>query len=226
MTDGAELYDEHYYLKLPVDSGRIRTLLQHFDFRADDTVCEIGCAAGHFLTEIAGSIKSGIGIDTAAAAISAAGQRRQQLALDNIEFQQVSAQDYAGDREHVGQFDYVLLMDVTEHIGDAVLAEVLIAAGTLLKSGGRLVIHTPNLAYWLERLKDAGVVKQIHGHIAVRNEAGYLQLLNGAGFDRVNSVNLPHYRQPLRSLDLVLMRLPWIGHLFGARLFMVAQRAP
>jgi 2-polyprenyl-3-methyl-5-hydroxy-6-metoxy-1,4-benzoquinol methylase len=225
MSDDAEIYDEQYYQTLPVDSDRIEMLLRHFDLTAEDTVCEIGCAAGHFLAEIAGSIKSGIGIDTAAAAIAAAKRRKADNHLDNIEFQQVAAQDYANDNAHAGQFSYVLLMDVTEHIDDEVLAEVLLAARRLLRKGGRLVIHTPNLSYWLERLKDRGVIKQIYGHIAVRHQAKYLQSLAQAGFTQCDVIGLAHYRQPLRSVDLLLRRIPLLGRLFRARLFIVAQQA-
>jgi 2-polyprenyl-6-hydroxyphenyl methylase/3-demethylubiquinone-9 3-methyltransferase len=224
MSSNEELYDDQYYLTLPVDSDRIEMLLRHFNLTANDTVCEIGCAAGHFLAEIAGSIHSGIGIDTAEAAISAANKRRDENGLDNIRFQQVAAQDFASDDQNVEQFSYVLLMDVTEHIDDQILAEVLLAASKLLKPDGRLIIHTPNLSYWLERLKDRGIVKQIYGHIAVRNRSQYLQALSNAGFEQNAAIGLAHYRQPLRTVDLVLKWIPWIGRLFQARLFIVSQK--
>lgn len=226
MSDDAEIYDEQYYQTLPVDSDRIEMLLRHFDLTADDTVCEIGCAAGHFLAAIAGSIKSGIGIDTAAAAIVAASRRKADNKLDNIEFRQLAAQDYANDAANAGHFSYVLLMDVTEHIDDEVQAEVLLAARKLLRKDGKLIVHTPNLSYWLERLKDWGVIRQIYGHIAVRNEAQYLQALTQAGFGRCDVIGLAHYRQPLRSVDLLLRRIPLLGRLFRARLFIVARAAP
>ncbi len=125
MKDEVEAYEDEYYLHLPVDSGRIKTLLRHFDLRPLDTVCEIGCAAGHFLAEIAGDIESGIGLDTAEAAIAAANRRKTEDGLENIEFLQIAAQDFAAIEANVGQFDYVLLMDVTEHIDDAIMAELL-----------------------------------------------------------------------------------------------------
>jgi 2-polyprenyl-6-hydroxyphenyl methylase/3-demethylubiquinone-9 3-methyltransferase len=223
MKDEIEAYEDEYYLLLPVDSGRIETLVRQFDLGPHDTVCEIGCAVGHFLAAIAGDIESGIGLDTAEAAIAGANRRKAENGLENIEFLQVTAQDFAAIEANVGQFDYVLLMDVTEHIDDATMAEVLIAARQLLKDNGQLVIHTPNLGYWLERLKDRGVVTQIRGHIAIRNEAQYSRLLENAGFLESNAIALPHYRQPLRLVDLLLMRIPVLGNLFRARLFIVAK---
>ena len=105
-------------------------------------------------------------------------------------------------------------------------AEVLLAARKLLRKDGKLIVHTPNLSYWLERLKDWGVIRQIYGHIAVRNEAQYLQALTQAGFGQCDVIGLAHYRQPLRSVDLLLRRIPLLGRLFRARLFIVARAAP
>ena len=39
-------------------------------------------------------------------------------------------------------------------------------------------------------------------------------------------IGLAHYRQPLRSVDLLLRRIPLLGRLFRARLFIVARAAP
>ena len=121
------------------------------------------------------------------------------------------------------RFDYVLLLDVTEHVDDDLTLEILVAAKHLLKPGGKLIIHTPNLTYWLEQLKDRGVIQQLEGHVAVRNEAQYLELLSEAGFDAPVVTGLPHYRQPMRVVDTLLMRLPFLGRLFRSRLFIVVR---
>ena len=218
-----EIYDDRYYLNLPVDSGRIATLLDQLEFSVDDTVCEIGCAAGHFLTEIAPLISHGIGLDVAEPAIRAAKKIRRERGLCNVDFEQVSARDFASREENESRFDYVLLLDVTEHIGDDAVMDILEAAKRLMKPAGLLVIHTPNLDYWLEQLKDKGIVRQLSGHIAVRNERHYRRLIDEAGFGLPRVVGLPHYRQPLRLVDLLLSGLPWVGQLFRSRLFIVVS---
>jgi len=224
MTSVDDIYDDDYYLNLPVDSGRIRTLSELIEFREADVVCEIGCAAGHFLAEVSPRIGSGIGLDTAAAAIAAARSISDREQLDNIRFEQIPAQEYAGVASNRATCDYVLLLDVSEHIEDADMLDIFIAAIDLLKPGGRLIIHTPNLTYWLEQLKDKGIMRQLDGHIAVRNESQYLDLLTRAGFDAPEIAGLPHYRQPMRAVDSLLMRLPLLGRLFRSRLFIVVRK--
>lgn len=223
MENTREIYDEQYYLGLPVDSRRISTLLKHLEFNGDERVCEIGCAAGHFLQAISSRIKSGIGIDTSAEAIRAARLLEKKENIRNIEFHAISAEDFAST-DQSGKFDYVFLMDVTEHLDDATLGHVLVAAGKLLAPNGHLIIHTPNLSYWLELLKDKGYIKQLEGHIGVRNLGQYTDMLRETGFEIDEYFGLPHYRQPLRAIDLVLCRLPLIGKYFISRLFLRVRK--
>jgi SAM-dependent methyltransferase len=224
MSDLSDTYDDGYYLGLPVDSGRIDAIIRLLDLKKEAAVCEIGCAAGHFLAAIADQIRRGTGIDTADAAIRAASRLRDEQNLQNIDFLAISAQDYAAFPDQCNQYDYVFLMDVTEHIDDSVMLEVLEASRRLLNSNGQVVIHTPNLSYWLERLKSRNIVPQLEGHIAVRNLPHYRRLLAQAGFDIERHVDLAHYRQPLRLVDSILLHVPLIGRLFASRLFIVAHK--
>jgi 2-polyprenyl-3-methyl-5-hydroxy-6-metoxy-1,4-benzoquinol methylase len=224
MTETSDTYDDEYYLGLPVDSGRIDAIMRLLDLQSDAVVCEIGCAAGHFLAAIAAQIGHGTGIDTAEAAIRAAERIRTEQKLENIEFAAISAQDYAAQPGRQHQCDYVFLMDVSEHIEDDLMLDVLDACRKLLSDDGRLVIHTPNLDYWLERLKDKNIVPQLEGHIAVRNFRQYEDLLQQSGFLIDQRVNLAHYRQPLRTVDSILLPIPFLGRLFASRLFIVAGK--
>jgi hypothetical protein len=104
------------------------------------------------------------------------------------------------------------------------MLKILGASRQLLRDDGQLVIHTPNLDYWLERLKSKNIVPQLEGHIAVRNRTEYLRLLDNAGFELVRHENLPHYRQPLRLVDSILLYIPLVGRLFASRLFLVARK--
>ena len=219
-----EVYTDEYYRNLPVDSGRIATLVSQLELDPTDIVCEIGCAAGHFLVAIANQIKYGIGIDTAEAAIQAALQLKEARGLSNIDFMAVSAEEHSKSSHLVGEFSHVFMMDVTEHVDDEVLRGIFCAARDLLAGDGELVIHTPNRGYWLELLKDRGILPQYKGHIAVRHYHQYVGLLEEAGFAVKKNKGLPHYRQPLRMVDMLLMRVPLIGRLFVSRLFISARQ--
>ena len=217
-------YDDDYYLKLPLKSGRIAGIARLLDLRGDEDVCEIGCATGHFLAAIAPQVRTGTGIDISDAAIRAALQLKDQLDLHNIEFIKISATEYASDPDRQHRCHYVFLMDVTEHLDDDELHDVIDSSRALLRDDGRLVIHTPNLEYWLEQLKDKNILRQLEGHIAVRNQAQYDRLLNVCGFRIDRQENLPHYRQPMRFVDSVLLPVPFIGSRFSSRLFLVASK--
>lgn len=224
MADVSGIYDEDYYLRLPVGSGRIAAILSLLDFHGDEIVCEIGCAAGHFLAAIAARVAHGTGIDTSEVAIRAASRLKVEHGHGNIDFLQVSAAEYAAVAERHRQCDYVFLMDITEHVDDVDMLEILAAARCLMRDDGQLVIHTPNLEYWLERLKEGRILPQLEGHVAVRNMNQYERLLHKAGFELVRHSNLPHYRQPLRLVDSILMHVPLIGRMFASRLFLVARK--
>ena len=221
LPQNEDIYDDRYYQSLPTNSDRIGTLMALLKFGDQDSVCEIGCASGDFLAAIAPRIQYGIGLDIAEPAIRAANTLKRKKGLANIEFEEVSAGDFVLRDGNAARFDYVLLLDVTEHIDDVTVAEVLQAAKRLIKPGGLLVIHTPNLTYWLEQLKDKGIIKQLRGHIAVRNEQQYRALIHEAGFGEPRVLGLPHYRQPLRFIDQLLSRMPLLGRLFRSRLYIV-----
>ena len=224
MSGTADIYSEEYYLGLPVDSARIDILRGLIELDANDVVCEIGCAAGHFLAAIAPDIHFGVGIDTAEAAISAAVRLRERDRIDNIEFAAISAEDFALQDGNDGRFDTIFLMDVTEHIDDPTLKGILDAARRMLADDGRLIVHTPNLDYWLERLKDRNLLPQLEGHIAVRNAEQHRRLFAAAGFTVTECAGLAHYRQPMRLLDSVLRVVPVIGGLFASRLYMIFEK--
>lgn len=220
-----EIYTKDYYLRLPSDSHRIDRLVSLLDLKSSDSVCEIGCAAGHFLAAISDKVRYGIGIDTSTAAIEAASELKNSSGLHNLDFWVGSAEDYSKVTTLAGSFDYVFLMDVTEHIEDRQLISVLCATRALLSPNGKLVIHTPNLDYWLERLKDRDILPQLDGHIAVRNLAAYVEILEANGFHIQNAARLPHYRQPLTTFDRLFMNFPFIGRIFAGRLFISARLA-
>lgn len=121
-------------------------------------------------------------------------------------------------------FDKVLMMDISEHLYDDTLLEFFQSAAFVLKPGGQLLIHTPNADYFLERMKAHNfIVKQFESHIAVRNTAQHIPLLNRAGFADIQAKYLPHYNRLLGFVDRVMMHAPFIKRYFRARILLVAR---
>lgn len=79
--------------------------------------------------------------------LSAEGVRRAVAAGEKSRVQSICDEIPA---ESVGQFDLVLFFEVLEHLVDTDSA--VIHLRQLLKSGGWLVLSTPNLAGWIDRL--------------------------------------------------------------------------
>ncbi|MCH2173103.1 bifunctional glycosyltransferase/class I SAM-dependent methyltransferase [Myxococcota bacterium] len=85
------------------------------------------------------------------------------------------------------EFDYVVISDVIEHLGNRV--PLLREARKYLKAGGRLVISTPNVALWFYRLSllvgrfeygARGVLDETHVHLFTR--ATFRREVEKAGF--------------------------------------------
>lgn len=218
-----EIYDAEYFSGLPVDSARIKQIVQRIDFSQDDSVREFGTGLGHVLFAIQDRIASGLGVNFSSYAVEEAGQYGAVHEVNHIDFSCADIVDLPSDERFKHRFDKILMMDVTEQIEDDLLADFLASALTLLKPGGHVIIHTPTAEYFLEIMKNKGVFrKQLPGHIAVRRLAHYKNLLETAGFALESTRYLPYYRLPMRFVDAALMHLPLIGRLFRSRLLLVA----
>jgi 2-polyprenyl-6-hydroxyphenyl methylase / 3-demethylubiquinone-9 3-methyltransferase len=219
-----EWYDENYFLDYPRHDRRIRQILRNLSFTPSDRICEFGCGLGHILFAIAPLIGNGIGFDFSEFAIAEAERRCKAAAIDNLAFKAIDIETLVTDELFRGQFDKVLMMDISEHLYDETLMRFLAAAHHVLVPGGELYVHTPNAGYYLERLKSRNIIlKQFPSHIAVRGRQAYEAALLSTGF-RVEKVTmLPHYNFALGKLDNLMIRLPYIRHLFMSRILIKAR---
>ena len=125
---------------------------------------------------------------------------------------------------HDAEFDIVTANDFSEHIYDKDFLAIFSGAHAILKPGGHLCLYTPNLTFFWEWMKDVGLAKQFPEHIAVRNAAQYLDLLERCGFarDHMTVRYLAHFNV-LRFLH-PLSHLPWVGKYFQAKLFITCRK--
>lgn len=200
---------------------RIARLVPLMGLNGTENIVDIGCGNAMSLAALGGHFRSYSGVDFSEPFIEAAQERARLLAVESAEFFCGSAESYAED--NANRFDVALALDISEHVYDEEWLHILRAIHKLLKTGGKLFIHTPNLGFFIERLKAKNVIlKQFPEHIAVRTMAQNIELLKDAGFRIRLARALPHYNR--LSLLHPLSRLPQIGQFFEARLFIEAEK--
>lgn len=131
-------------------------------------------------------------------------------------------------------FDVVCLSEVLEHLVDPDLA--LIEARRVLRAGGTLLVSTPNLAAWFNRLLLlAGVQpafsevsrigifgrpgRQVVGHLRLFTGRALREMLVAHGFSEVRLAGASYHDvpRPAAGLDRALARRPGVAAILVAR---------
>ena len=217
------IYDQSYVDQYdPHAVQRMRRMLPFFDLSNDDDVADFGCGNGVLLELVSPRVRMYTGVDFSEAFVKAAERRRDALGLRNGTF-------HCGDivsfcAEHPNRFDAAFALDFSEHIYDDQFLHVFRAIRGSLKPGAPLYLHTPNAEYFMERLKERGILTQVEGHVGVRDARRHELLLAECGFTDVHVRYLPHYLY-VASLFHGLGYLPFVGRLFRARLLLTCSAA-
>ena len=185
---------------------------------------ELGCATGEHSLRLAPIVGEVIGVDSAAVAIDRAQQRAESMGVRNASFLKVDATDLGAFSN--ASFDKVAAIDFVEHIDDASLLAVLRESRRVLRREGRLAIFTPCASHYVEQLKARNLIlRQTYGHIAVRGEREYRQLLPQGGFDIVSLHFSPSTYPIAGRFDRWLWNAGSIGPWFRFRVCIVARPA-
>lgn len=220
--DARSLHSGEYverYIRKPLT--RLERLVPLMELNPGDVVADFGCGDGMLAQIICGRIKAYHGVDFSQDFVDAAHERMRIAGVSNATFHCADIIDFC--EAHPTTFDIATALDFSEHIDDATFVKTFSAIHSALKRGGRLYLHTPNLGFFLERAKDMGVLPQFPEHIAVRDIHQNIDLLAASGFARakVSGHVLPHYNV-LKAVH-PLRRLPLVGRLFEARLFITCE---
>ncbi|HVZ33766.1 MAG TPA: class I SAM-dependent methyltransferase [Polyangiaceae bacterium] len=196
--------------------SRLERLVPLLNLRGDEKLADFACGNGMLLPLIHERVASYHGVDFSADFIRAARRRATANGIGNCTFHCQDVVEFCS--EHPGAFDVATAFDFSEHIHDDEFVAIFAAIRASLKPGGRLLLHTPNLDFFMERLKDWGVLPQFPEHVAVRTAEAHTRLLVSCGFSeqRVRVRKLAHYNV-LRVVH-PLHHLPLIGRFFAARL--------
>jgi len=218
------IYDQSYVDQYdPHAVQRMRRMLPFFGLSGREVVADFGCGNGVLLELIGPHIRDYVGVDFSEAFVRAAERRRDALRIKNATFQRSDIEAFCG--EHPNQFDAAFALDFSEHIYDDQFLRIFSAIHGTLKPGAALFLHTPNGEYFIERLREWGVLERIEGHVAVRDAERHRALLEECGFTNVHVRYLAHYLK-LASRFHGLGSLPLVGRYFRARLFLTCRKQP
>jgi 2-polyprenyl-3-methyl-5-hydroxy-6-metoxy-1,4-benzoquinol methylase len=216
-----ELHSGEYvakYNKKPLD--RVRRLLPYMRVTDDEELADFACGNGMLLHALGARKGMYHGVDFSRDFIASANDWAEREGLQNYRFYCEDIIQFCA--RHQSRFDCAATLDFSEHVADTEAVEIYSAIRTSLKPGGRLFLHTPNLDFFVELMKDRGIIPQFPEHIAVRNGAQTVALLEAAGFHKRSTTTryLPHYNV-LRHLQ-PLAHAPLVGKYFRARLWIEA----
>jgi 2-polyprenyl-6-hydroxyphenyl methylase / 3-demethylubiquinone-9 3-methyltransferase len=203
------------YERKPV--SRIARLIPRMSFDPEGELADFACGNAMLLPLTHDRVRHYHGVDFSEDFIRVAQKRAQAHGITNCSFHCTDIVDFC--RDNTGRFSIATALDFSEHIDDGDFVRIFSAIRASLHEGGRLYLHTPNLTFILELLKQRGILPQFPQHIAVRDAEHNVRLLEQCGFRAENlTVHLlPHYN--VMQVVHPLRHIPGLGKFFVARLF-------
>lgn len=156
--------------------GRRQILRQSIVHKSGLRILDIGCGTGETLTFLENYLDKPklYGVDSSAVAIDFAKKRGHRNIL-KVDAQKLPFKE--------GTFDYVLLLDVIEHIEDD--AATILEAKRVLRRGGYIIITTPALQF----IWSGHDTAQGHYRRYVRRRIRYLATQSKMGIERISYFN-------------------------------------
>jgi len=222
LEERISLHGEAYVAAFETQTARrIVSLLDLMELRSDSDVADFGCGNAMLLNHIHEKIRSYVGVDFSEPFIRSAKRNRDHIGAANADFRCMSIQSFCA--EHLECFDVCFALDISEHVDDYEWQAIVKGMFRCLKPGGSAYLHTPNREFVIEKMKAVNfILKQFPQHVAVRDGEDNARFFFEAGFLPVSVTYLPHYN--VLRLFHPLSRLPIVGPLFQARIFLHAVK--
>jgi len=224
MDELRDFYREDYVQKFDSTSSiqikRIENIVNNLELEENKVVVDYGCGNGLLYETLENKIKEYNGIDFSDEFIAIFKKRINYENKSNVKLYAEDIVDFAVS--HKNEFDYAFTLDFSEHIFDNQFIQIYKSIISTLNTNGKLFLHTPNGDYFIEILKNKGIMKQFPEHVAVRNFNQYVKLFNEIGIVNLEVKYLPHYTW-LKYLNS-LSHIPIIGKYFRARLLITATK--
>lgn len=195
------------------EAQRMHTLEALCQPRKDDEVLELGCGTGHYTRLLADRVRRIIGVDFSAVAIEKALSGTQK---PNMELRMADIRDLRIFQDR--SFDKIVAIDVLEHLSDNDLRATLAEVKRLMREEAIFVFFTPSGNHWIERMKQKGLVKQVAGHIGVRTEREYRDIVHREGLKIRDVIRYESCIPLWRLIEGKIKDMPFTGGLFVSRL--------
>jgi ubiquinone/menaquinone biosynthesis C-methylase UbiE len=203
-----------------VKVNRVSSLLKP---QAGEMILDIGCGGGTMVILLSGSGASMVGLDFSEDSLRIAKENFTKMVPQKT-FRAVCT-----DSRNIGlkdeSIDGITAVDFTEHVYDAGIQPVVLEMYRILKSGGRLVIYTPNVTHLFEQLKKRNIIlKENKSHVGLRTMDDYISLCKKCGFTIRKSFFEPTHLPVYSLIERLLMNLPAVGGLFKRRICILAVK--
>ncbi|MBI5198180.1 MAG: UDP-N-acetylglucosamine 2-epimerase [Nitrospirae bacterium] len=187
-----------------------------------DVILDIGTCSGTFAFECGKYSNHVYGVDLSRNALLYCLGRRKELSGDHVEFLQCTADNlpFKG-----ASFDKIVMGDIAEHLPNDVFHRTIDEVRRLLKTGGALIIYTPNRDHLFERLKARSIIlKADPTHINLMTKRQMQDSLREKGFSIQKSYYKPSHFLFFNLLENVFMRIPALSKYFGRRICLVGVK--
>lgn len=180
-------YDEDYYRPLLegyLKKDRFTLYRQQMVFgvyspEKGERVLDLGCGVGTFTFELASREVDVVGLDYADESIKICRELAEKLKL-KADFQLA---DVADTGLESNSFDVIIAADLTEHLYPEVFKMFVKESKRLLRTGGKLIVWTPNPGHVFEFLKMRNIIlKRDEGHVGYKTIEELTRDLTGEGF--------------------------------------------
>lgn len=207
---------------------RVSRIYTHVVKINPNRVLDIGCGDGLLLSRLRQVGISGQGVELSPKAISLCNQRGILAVHANIDCDDLPFEN--------GSFDLVVCSEVIEHLFDP--DHLLMEINRVLALSGHLILTTPNLGWWLNRItlmlgyqpyntevslrynlgKPRKVFKGVSGHLRLFTLKSLQELVTIYGFSVVTSFGSSEQAIPFSSLK-------WVDKLIGRRVSLASNVA-
>lgn len=221
-----DLYHDEYYKELVANEKyrshalRLAWAKQMLDPQASDRIIDLGCGGGMVAKYMASHGATLHGVDLSPLAVASA--RKLSENYPNATFEVADASHVPSQPD--ASFDKGYTVDVVEHCSQEVMTNIFREAMRLLKPGGLYYVYCPNPRHWIERAKEAGILKQNPTHTGMRPTETIADALKQVGFEIVANPKTASMIPGLNAFEWLWRHQPIAPELGVYRIVLLAKK--